>query len=181
MNGDMEIIEGIKKHDEKAFEKLVDVYGGLIKSITAYHMSAFREYQEECVNDILLSIWRNIKSYDERKNTLKNWIGAICKYKCIDYKRKYYKENFVELDETIPVPDPTEKLILEQEIEMETEELLSSLSPRDRELFRRRYINEESVEEISRDMQLAPSVLYNRLSRGKKKLRNTLRRSHNET
>ena len=130
---------------------------------------------------MLFCIWNHIDQYNPEKNSLKNWIGAICKYKCIDYKRKYYKENFVELDETIPVADHPEKIILEPELEVETNELLSSLSPKDRELFRRRYINEESIDEISSDMNLAPSVLYNRLSRGKKKLRNTLRRSHNET
>lgn len=176
---DRHLAADIRRKKENALDQLISQYGRLIKSIVSYHLTDF--YRDECINDILLSIWNHIDQYDPEKNSLKNWIGAICKYKCIDYKRKYYKENFVELDESISVPDPTEKLILKQEIETETEELLSSLSPSDRELFRRRFINEESIEEISHEMKLSPSVLYNRLSRGKKKLRNTLRRSHNET
>ena len=176
---DRQLAAGIRRKEEEALDELINQYGHLIKSIATYHLGDF--YRDECINDVLFCIWNHIDQYNPEKNSLKNWIGAICKYKCIDYKRKYYKENFVELDETIPVADQTEKIILEQELEVETNELLSSLSPKDRELFRRRYINEESIEEISRDMNLAPSVLYNRLSRGKKKLRNTLRRSHNET
>ena len=176
---DRQLAAGIRCKEEEALDELINQYGRLIKSIVTYHLGDF--YRDECINDVLFCIWNHIDQYNPEKNSLKNWIGAICKYKCIDYKRKYYKENFVELDETIPVADQTEKIILEQELEAETNELLSSLSPKDRELFRRRYINEESVAEISHDMKLAPSVLYNRLSRGKKKLQNALRRSHNET
>ena len=176
---DRQLAAGIRRKEEEALDELINQYGRLIKSIVTYHLGDF--YRDECINDVLFCIWNHIDQYNPKKNSLKNWIGAICKYKCIDYKRKYYKENFVELDETIPVADQTEKIILAQGLEAETEELLASLPHKDRELFRRRYINEESIEEISRDMKLAPSVLYNRLSRGKKKLRNTLRRSHNET
>ena len=176
---DRQLAAGIRRKEEEVLDELICQYGRLIKSIVTYHLGDF--YRDECINDVLFCIWNHIDQYNPRKNSLKNWIGAICKYKCIDYKRKYYKENFVELDETIPVADQTEKIILEQELQAETEELLASLPPKDRELFRRRYINEESIEEISKDMKLAPSVLYNHLSRGKKKLRNTLRRSHNET
>ena len=176
---DRQLAAGIRRKEEKALDQLIDQYGCLIKSIVFYHLGDF--YRDECINDILLCIWNHIDQYHPEKNSLKNWIGAICKYKCIDYKRKFYKENFVELDENIPVSDQTEKIILEQEMEHEIQTLLSSLSQKDQELFRRRYINEESIAEISHDMKLAPSVLYNRLSRGKKKLQNALRRSHNET
>ena len=39
-------------------------------------------------NDILFSIWQNIDRFDANKNTLKNWIGAVSKYRAINYKRK---------------------------------------------------------------------------------------------
>ena len=90
MSLDREIVEGIKRKDENAFNILVDIYGGVIKSIVIYHMRGFLEYTDECINDVLLSVWNNIESYDSEKNSLKNWLGAIAKYKCIDYKKKYF-------------------------------------------------------------------------------------------
>ena len=57
------------------------------------------------------------------------------------------------------------------EISEEMEGLLSCLSAQDRELFLRLYVEEESVEEISQSVQLSKPVIYNRLSRAKKKLR----------
>jgi len=35
----------------------------------------------------LLAIWDNIDSFDEDKNSFKNWVAAISKYKSIDYQR----------------------------------------------------------------------------------------------
>lgn len=177
---DMQLVAGIQRKDEKMLECLIDQYGGFIKGIVFRHLPA--NYREECINDILFSIWNHISQFDENKNSLKNWIGAICKYKCIDYKRKYYKENFVELDESIPAPDQTEQTILLLEMEAEVKELLKALPERDQELFRRRYLENENIEEISASMGIDRTVLYNRLSRGKKKLRKFLgRNQHEET
>ena len=174
MNQDDKIVAGIIKKDQKAVELLVDEYGGLIWSIVKFHLSVFEVYQEECRNDILLAIWQNIDRYDANKNSLKNWIGAISKYKCIDYKRKYYKELRLEaLDETIPDTKNT----FEQTMQNEIDSLLSGLSPGDRELFYRHYILGEKVETIAKDFHKSSGYFYNRLSRGRKKLKQNLRRS----
>lgn len=168
MISDESIIKGILIHDEKAFEIMIDKYGGLIKSIVSYHLFSLKDYQDECVNDILLSIWQNIKSYDESKNTLKNWIGAVSKYKCIDYKRKYYKNQcFDELDENIV----DARNDFENELEDEIESILCYLKEEDRVLFLRYYILGEKINEIAEETDSTPAFLFNRLSRGRKKLR----------
>ena len=175
---DEKIAEGIISRDERALDALIDKYGGLIKSIVTYHLH--ENYRGECMNDILLSLWRNMDRYDPEKNSLKNWIGAVCKYKCIDYKRKYYNENFSELDERIPSPMSAESGIIRAELEAEIDELLQSLPERDREIFRRRYIDGESVELISAETGMKSSAVYNRLSRGRRRLKNILIRSEND-
>lgn len=172
---DRQLVCGILHKDEQALDCLVDRYGGLIKSIVSFHLCDI--YRDECINDILLSIWNNISKYDSAKNSLKNWIGAVCKYKCIDYKRKYYKEQFSQLDENIPSSFSIESNLLKQEIENDIDSLLSALSPEDQVIFRKRYIDNETTEEISHSMNISSSVLYNRLSRGRQKLKKSLLRS----
>ena len=177
-NCDLEIVEGIRKKDENSFNKLIDVYGGLIKAIVIRHMSQFREYQEECINDILLSLWQNMKSYDENKNSLKNWIGAVSKYKAIDYKRRYYK-NFMynELDENIP--DTKSETAFE--IQEEIESILSCLPEKDREIFYRHYIIGEKISDIAKSQKKSPALLFNRMSRGRAKIRKAFKgASYNE-
>lgn len=77
---DDELVYLIIKKNQSAFDELIRRYGGLIKSIVKYHLKDIAMWQEECINDILFSIWKNIDRFDARKNTLKNWIGAVSKY-----------------------------------------------------------------------------------------------------
>lgn len=83
------IIKYIKKRKEKGMEMLIDNYRGLITAVVRKHLGVLINYEEECVSDIFLAIWDNIKSFESDKNSFKNWICAISKYRAIDYKRKY--------------------------------------------------------------------------------------------
>lgn len=137
-------------------------------------MSCLKLKQDECFNDVLLSIWEHIESFHTDNNSFKNWIAAIAKYKSIDYMRKYkYEADKIVYDEMenyeLQIEDKVE--ILDNEISARTEELLSVLKPKDREILIRIYANEESVEQVSRDLNIEKSVIYNRVSRAKKKLR----------
>ena len=178
MDTDEKLVSGVKARDEAALELLISKYGGLIKSIVSGHLSQMPSHVDECVNDILFSVWENIGRYDPRKNSLKNWIGAISKYKCIDYKRKYYKELCAEeLDPAAVSDSGADAAVIQKEIMGEIMSLLGCLKPRDRKLFYRRYILSESIEEIAESSGESAAALYNRLSRGRKKLRFHLQRS----
>lgn len=183
MDTDEKLATGLAARDEKALEALIEKYGGLIKAIVSRHLSRMPSHIGECVNDILFSVWSNIDRFDPGKNSLKNWIGAISKYKCIDYKRKYFKELCSEelspedLSPDAAAEGGAEDALIQKETMAEIMSLLSCLKPRDRRLFYRRYILSEPVREIAEKSGEDPAVIYNRLSRGRKKLRHHLLRS----
>lgn len=162
------IIKYIKKKNEEGLRLLINNYSDYINTIVRNNLKDLNYYQGECINDILLSIWNNIESFDNKKNTLKNWIGVISKYKTIDYKRKYIKQSVEDINEDILIID---KNLLKKEIEEEIEELLSNLKERDKEIFKLYYIEDLDIETISKDMNIKPFNIYSRLSRGKKRLR----------
>lgn len=166
-------IQQLKKRNEKALEYVIDNYGWILKTVIKKHLHYIPNYYEECMNDCLLAIWNNIDAYDVKKNSFSNWIGKIAKYKSIDYVRKYIKDlQRKNIDDmAISVQDNSLKEILSKEISEETEKMLNSLSELDREIFKKLYFEEKNINEISEDTGLSKSVLYNRLSRGKKKLR----------
>lgn len=171
-------MDQLQKHNEKALLYVIDEYGGLLKAVISKSLFQMQGYREECMNDVLLAIWDHIDSFQpekNKKNSFKNWIAAIARYKAIDYLRKYQQEQM-----EVPLETAGCDRIMESkppamtdadEISEEMEELLSCLSAQDRELFLRLYVEEESVEEISQSVQLSKPVIYNRLSRAKKKLR----------
>ena len=178
---DAELANAIKNGSERAFEELVRLYGGLIRSIVRYHLKEVSMWQEDCENDVLLSVWRNIDRFDPEKNSLKNWLGAIAKYRAINYKRKYIKElSGKELTEDIAGGKAVDADLLKQEIRSDIISLLEGLNPADREIFIRRYIEEQPVGEIAAANKRTEAWIYNRLSRGLKILRTKWSDYHEE-
>lgn len=166
------MIKYIKKKNQKGMEILIDQYNGLITSVIRYHLGSLINYEEECVSDTLLAIWDNVEGFDQDKNTFKNWICAIAKYKSIDYKRKYL--NKIEISDLDEKNYYIDKNLLKIEIQEELNETLKFLSEEDKEIFRRYYLNDESVIDIANDKKLAISSVHSKLSRGKAKIRKSL-------
>ncbi len=167
------IVRAILNKEQVALDYVLDKYGNLVKSIINKHMRQLQMYHEECFNDVLLAIWDNAQKYDIEKSSLKNWIAGIARYKAISYARKYMHEStWEDVDAAYDIEDEKARLsLLESEHNAAFEALIEPLSEQDRELFRRLYFHEQGVEEISNDMEISGSVIYNRVSRAKKKLR----------
>lgn len=164
----------LQLHNEKALMYVIDEYGGLLNSIIHKHLFTRPDCQEECFNDVLLRIWNNIDRFDEAKNNFKNWIAAIAYYRSIDYLRQYQREqNQISIENTeISQEDIMLKRLIEKEFSEELESMLSYLNPLDRQLFIKLYVEEESIEHISQETGMQKSIIYNHISRGKKKIRN---------
>lgn len=165
---DEEMVCEIIKRNETAFEEFLVRYGGLVKSIVRYHLKSLPMWQEDCINDVCFALWKNIKSFDPDKNSLKNYVAAVAKYKAIDYKRKYIRSLSTE---ELPEQIADDNEAVKREIQEDTEELLAALSPEDREIFIRRYINGEDVEYIALSTRRNQAQIYNRLSRGRRRLK----------
>lgn len=171
MNDEL-IIKYIKKRKEKGMEMLIDDYRGIITSVSRRHLGGLQSYEEECVSDVFLSIWTNIKYFDKDKNTFKNWVCAIAKYKAIDYKRKYLlKGDVIDIIGDISYVDTQ---LIELEIKEEICEMLSHLNDKDRELFVEYYLEGENLENIAEKNHTKVENLHNRLSRGRKKIRESV-------
>ena len=74
------------------------------------------------------------------------------------------------LDETVYMRQSTD----ENEVNEPFLELIKTLNERDKEIFIRRYLNEEDTEEIAMDLGLTTDTVYQRLSRGRKKIKRSL-------
>ena len=85
--------------------------------------------------------------------------------------------NFINIDEAFDMHAQ-----FSEEFSKETTEMLACLKPRDRELFLKLYVEEKSFDEISQETGTEKTVLYNRLSRSKRKIRRLFprnRQNHN--
>lgn len=166
-------INQLKMRNEKALNFILEEYGWIIKSTVKKHLYNLQSFQGECINDILIAVWYNIDSFDENRNGFKNWLAGISKYKCIDYKRKYLKnllyENIDDLD--ISVEDTSLDEIVNNELNKDLESMLNCLKKEDKELFLKLYVQEKDINDICVETGMKREVIYNRLSRGKKKIK----------
>jgi RNA polymerase sigma-70 factor (ECF subfamily) len=166
-------IAQLRKRNEKALEYVIDNYGWVIKSIVRKDLYNLKNHQEECINDILLGIWDNIFSFDENKNSFKNWAAGIAKYKTVDCRRKYLRD--LENEDIdcmqIAAEDDAYKEVTKKEIDKDIDKLLNCLKKEDKDLFIKLYVEEQGVEDISKETGLKREVIYNRISRGKRKIK----------
>lgn len=164
----------LRKRNEKALEFVLEEYGGLLMAVIRRHLSCLPGFQEECMNDVLFKIWKHIGQFDENRSSFKNWAAGIARYQSIDYLRKYVKElEQMNLDD-IKAGKEDEHLIrlIEDEISGEMEKILSCLNEEDRALFLKLFYEDKDISEVSRETGLRKETIYNRVSRGKRKIRN---------
>lgn len=166
-------IKYLKRKDEKALEYVIDKYGALVKAIVKKSLYKWENLQDECINDVFLAVWYGINNYDENRSTFINWVAGITKFKAIDYQRKYYKKNHEENIDNLELIDSEllEDAVCEENINEQTNELLSHLSLDERKIFIDYYMHGKKVNEISKDLGIKSTAIYNRLSRARTKLR----------
>ena len=162
----------VKNRNEKALYYIIEKYGGLVRSVIGKHLYLLKEEQEECFDDVFLNVWEHIDSFSERQNSFTNWIAGIARYKSIDYLRRYRKRlEDVALPEDIGVEDEELLHLIGQEISEETEAILQCLKPEDRALFEKLYIEEMPMEAVCESFQTNQNVIYKRISRVRKRMR----------
>lgn len=167
----------IKARREEGILYVIETYGGLLRSIVAKRLFAFPDRTEECMNDIFLGIWLNIDSFDETKGSFTGWACGAARLEAIDALRKIRREKTTVALEDIEIAQEDQELlqIVERELSEETEEILSCLSEKDQELFKRIYLEDQDPAATGQSMGLSTDNVYVRLFRGKKKIRRKVR------
>lgn len=160
------IIKGIRNKDEKALRVFIDTYGPVMKA-SIYKVLTFNEnIRMEVLNDSVMAVWDNIDSFDERRSSFKNWCAGVARFKAIDALRKEIRHKSVDLDEI------SNYLESENEIDIdESAEILKVLDEKDREIFRKLFIEGYSYDDLAKVYDISKAGLYNRVARGKKKIK----------
>ena len=168
-------IELIKRRREEGILYVIDTYGGLLHAIVRKRLFMMPDRIEECMNDIFLGIWKNIDSFDESRGNFVGWAAGVARLEAIDMLRKIQRElrfQTVSLEDVeIPQEDASFSELTELELSKETKEILDCLNPKDQELFKRIFLEEEEPEKAGEALGISRDNVYVRLFRGKQKIR----------
>ncbi|MFS0938679.1 sigma-70 family RNA polymerase sigma factor [Enterococcus casseliflavus] len=166
---DEEIIERIKKKDYAGLEELLAVYGDSMLRTIHSVLSQPHEVSErqDVANEVFYEVWQKIAAYQPERSRLITWLLLISRSRAIDHKRKLNKRSLGE------------KPVDEQELAIEDSPLtketflgfIEDLEALDQRIFLLYYFYQESPETIAEQTDLNVSAIYNRLSRGRKRLK----------
>lgn len=176
MNEDeKEMLELVKSGDYLGLERLIDLYGTVILRTIHYILNhpAETSFIGDVQNKVFYQLWKELGKFDPEKSSLKTWITVVTKNLALDEKRRIIRQ--LEITPT-DSPDSEEK-IEERYFERENFlDLLVTLTAEDQLIFLKHYFYQDKVVDIANDLQLSPDIIYNRLSRGRKKIRHYLQK-----
>ena len=160
------IIRGIKNRDEKALRAFIDSYGPVMKASIYKVLTFNEEIRIEVLNDSVLAVWDNIDYFDPTRSSFKNWCAGIARYKAIDALRKEIRHKSVDLDKVSNYLEDDNEINID-----ESEQILKVLDEKDREIFRKLFIEGYSYDDLAKVYDISKAGLYNRVARGKKKIK----------
>ena len=123
--------------------------------------------RQDVANEVFYEVWQKIAAYQPERSRLITWLLLISRSRAIDHKRKLNKRSLEEK----PV-DEQELAIEESPLTKETFlGFIEDLEALDQRIFLLYYFYQESPETIAEQTNLNVSAIYNRLSRGRKRLK----------
>ena len=174
LQDDRQLVDRMLAGGENAVARFVSEYRQFIYTIFVRYLNLRAEDADELFQRFLFHIWeddfRRLREW-RGKTSLSGYIAKIARNLAHDYRRELRLEtqNFPD----VPLDDP--RLMNVERREM-IEQALSRLSPRHRELLRRRYYLEQSHAEIAQMLGMTVTNVGVSLSRAKLRLKKILER-----
>ena len=170
------------ERDEAALQQFQSAYGKLCYKL-ANDILNNHEDSEECVNDMLLKVWRTIPP--KHPDSLLAYVitiirnTAVNKYLALKTEKrggKHFEAAWEELESTLESGEDLNETVDLHELTHEIECFLDTLSPQTRNVFLRRYYMSEPVSEIADACHMSVSAVKISLMRTREKLKKHLRK-----
>lgn len=175
---DSKIVALYKRHSEQAITETVEKYGKLCYGV-AYSILGVHEDAEECVNDTYVRAWEAVP--EDAPDNLGAYLCRITRNLAIDKYRKSRAERrsvqttvaFEELADCIP--SGSDDLMADRlALITALNRFITSLPPRSRMIFMRRYFYMNSTKEIARMMTTTDVSVRVTLTKLRRKLKKYL-------
>lgn len=170
-----ELIAKLQARNFDGLAQLISLYGDpILRTVRSILKESHERSEWEATeNEIFYAIWEKIGDFDPLKASFATWLLMIARSKAIDQKRrlaKVYQQT--QIDETSENSLTTEDAtpLAEEEFML----LVDTLSEEDQQIFLFYYFYQETPRQIAELLQLEPAVIYNRLSRGRRRLKQIL-------
>lgn len=175
MTIDRALVEKVKIGDESAFKMLYDRYSDKIYSV-ARRMYISHEDAEGVVQDTFMTIWR--KRSDLKPDlSFNSYLITIVKSKVIKMSHKNARwvgyHNYAISHHNFSINDTADQLILSDLSEF-SNKMIENLPKKQRQIFKLKYFEDLTPEEISEKLNLSKRTVENQIYRATKTIKDRL-------
>jgi len=178
---DAAAVAAVRGGDREAFRTLVDRHSRSVFRL-AFRMTANEQDAEEVVQETFLRAYRRIDKFEERAE-FSTWVYRIATNCALDLleKRKHAKQEdplYDEEDEReiqLPSGAPSpERQVLSGEMRQRVARAMGELTAAERAAFTLRHLEGQSIEQISKALEIKEGAAKNTIFRAVQKLRKSL-------
>jgi RNA polymerase sigma-70 factor (ECF subfamily) len=170
---DLTILEQASQGDLGAFEQVYRMTSGFVYNV-ALRITQNTADAEEVVQDVFMSVYRNLKNFKFRSN-FKTWVYRITVNTAINRYRKFGKEqknrvDFEKAIQSLPSESLTAEKAMQGDRESRLHRLLGSLSPEHKSCLILREIEGLSYQEMASALNIPVNTVRSRLKRARQTL-----------
>ena len=171
------LIERFYKGDESAFSEIYYLHSNSLVGFASTKLYSLEEARD-LVHDIFVYLWANREKI-EIHTSLQSYLFGMTRYRIIDHIRKNatrekYAMMLQGLDLKLNKGNNIEDYIVEKELGHLIDELVDSLPPRTKEIYKLSRNEHKSIAEISEILLISNQTVKNQLSSAIKFLKESL-------
>lgn len=173
------LIRKMQQGNMRALEALIRQYTPYVGAVIYRVMPTLpKEDREEVAADTFVALWEHAGELEPDRGTLRAWLGTVAANRAKNRLRSYAPP--LPLDEGIPDAGTPEGEMEERELGELLWREVDTLGEPERTLFLRYYYEGEKLRAVAADLGMNPSTAKTKLARGRKLLRERLRRKEGE-
>lgn len=178
-NEEQLLIENVQRGEKAAFQELVEKYKQKVYYM-ALDMTGNHHDAEDLSQEVFMKVYTSIKDF-RGDAKLSSWMYRIAMNTCIDKTRRK-RLKLVELDDKMhekpAAGAPPDTAIEARSTQMQIDQALQKLPPRQRSIFVMRHYNELMLREIAEALGISEGTVKAQLFRAIKRLQKELKMLH---
>ena len=176
---DIVIIQKIKQGEINLYKQLIDKYQGAL-FVMVMNIIKHRETAEDIVQDVFLSAYIHLKTFDPALAEFSTWLFQIARNRCFNEIKKKKEVGMSDIDSHPCINNPADDLI-KKEIFAKLDNALDKLPFNQIIVFILAQIQGFSLAEVCAIEEVSVGTVKSRLSRAKEKLRSLLNKYMRQT
>jgi RNA polymerase sigma-70 factor (ECF subfamily) len=180
LDGEEKLIKSAITGESSAFGRLYDEYQPKIYRFILIKVG-HREEAEDLTHQVFLKAWQNIATYEERGLPFSGWLYEIARNQVIDHYRTKQVHTPLDFLEDHLVAEDNHEQSLDRQISLKKiRTLMSKLTPEQEDVLLMRFVDDLSVQEVSKIMKKSEGAVKLLQHRAIKRLRELLNKQNDE-